>query len=70
MKEEPVQGLSARVLCMDLSGEELAAADGENELFPEQLLQVVKEAAPQAPHLYESRNALFGPGTHPDGWCH
>ena len=53
LKEEPVQGLSARVLCMDLSGEELAAADGENELFPEQLLQVVKEAAPQAPHLYE-----------------
>ena len=46
---------------MDLSGEELAAADGENELFPEQLLQVVKEAAPQAPHLYESRNALLAP---------
>ena len=61
LKEEPVQGLSARVLCMDLSGEELAAADGENELFPEQLLQVVKEAAPQAPHLYESRNALLAP---------
>ena len=61
MKEEPVQGLSARVLCMDLSGEELAAADGENELFPERLLQVVKEAAPQAPHLYESRNALLAP---------
>ena len=61
MKEEPVQGLSARVLCMDLSGEELAAADGENELLPEQLLQVVKEAAPQAPHLYESRNALLAP---------
>ena len=60
LKEEPVQGLSARVLCMDLSGEELAATDGENELFPEQLLQVVKEAAPQAPHLYESRrNALL-----------
>ena len=39
LKEEPVQGLSARVLCMDLFGEELAAADGENELFPEQLLQ-------------------------------
>ena len=46
---------------MDLSGEELAAADGENELFPEQLLQAVKEAAPQAPHLYESRNALLAP---------
>ena len=61
LKEEPVQGLSARVLCMDLSGEELAAADGENELFPEQLLQAVKEAAPQAPHLYESRNALLAP---------
>ena len=61
LKEEPVQGLSARVLCMDLSGEELAAADGENELFPERLLQVVKEAAPQAPHLYESRNALLAP---------
>ena len=59
LKEEPVQGLSARVLCMDLSGEELAAADGENELFPERLLQVVKEVAPQAPHLYESRNALL-----------
>ena len=45
-----------------LSGEELAAADGENELFPEQLLQAVKEAAPQAPHLYESRrNALLAP---------
>ena len=57
LKEEPVQGLSARVLCMDLSGEELAAADGENEL-----LQAVKEAAPQAPHLYESRrNALLAP---------
>ena len=26
LKKEPVQGLSARVLCMDLSGEELAAA--------------------------------------------
>ena len=61
LKEELVQGLSARVFCMDLSGEELAAADGENELFPEQLLQVVKEAAPQAPHLYESRNALLAP---------
>ncbi len=61
LNEEPVQGLSARVLCMDLSGEELAAADGENELFPEQLLQAVKEAAPQAPHLYESRNALLAP---------
>ena len=62
LKEEPVQGLSARVLCMDLSGEELAAADGENELFPERLLQVVKEVAPQAPHLYESRrNALLAP---------
>lgn len=61
LKEEPVQGLSARVLCMDLSGEELAAADGENELFPEQLLQVVKEAAPQASRLYESRNALLAP---------
>ena len=62
LKEEPVQGLSARVLCMDLSGEELAAADGENELFPEQLLQAVKEAAPQAPHLYKSRrNALLAP---------
>ena len=53
--------LRSRVVCMDLSGEELAAADGENELFPEQLLQVVKEAAPQAPHLYESRNALLAP---------
>ena len=61
LKEEPVQGLSARVLCMNLSEEELAAADGENELFPERLLQVVKEAAPQAPHLYESRNALLAP---------
>ena len=44
-----------------LSGEELAAADGENELFPERLLQAVEEAAPQAPHLYESRNALLAP---------
>lgn len=61
LKEEPVQGLSARVLCMNLSGEELTAADGENELFPERLLQAVKEAAPQAPHLYESRNALLAP---------
>ena len=61
LKEEPVQGLSARVFCMDLSGEELAAADGEDELFPERLLQVVKEAAPQAPHLYESRNAFLAP---------
>ena len=61
LKEEPVQGLSARVLCMDLSGEKLAAADGENELFPERLLQVVKEAAPQASRLYESRNALLAP---------
>ena len=61
LNEEPVQGLTARVLCMDLSGEELATADGENELFPEQLLQAVKEAAPQAPHLYESRNALLAP---------
>lgn len=58
LKEEPVQGLSARVLCMDLSGE---AADGENELLPERLLQAMKEAAPQAPHLYESRNALLAP---------
>ena len=61
LKEEPVQGLSVRIFCAELSGEELAAADGENELFPEQLLQVVKEAAPQAPHLYESRNALLAP---------
>ena len=61
LKEEPVQGLSARIFCAELSGEELAAADGENELFPERLLQVVKEAAPQAPHLYESRNALLAP---------
>ena len=61
LKEEPVQGLSARVLCMDLSGEELATADGENELFPERLLQAMKEAAPQAPHLYENRNALLAP---------
>lgn len=61
LKEEPVQGLSARVLCMNLSGEELAAADGENELFPERLLQAVKEAAPQASRLYESRNALLAP---------
>lgn len=62
LKEEPVQGLSARIFCAELSGEELAAADGENELFPEQLLQAVKEAAPQAPHLYESRrNALLAP---------
>ena len=36
-------------------------ADGENELSPEQLLQAVKEAAPQAPRLYESRNALLAP---------
>ena len=61
LKEEPVQGLSARIFCAELSEEELAAADGENELFPERLLQVVKEAAPQAPHLYESRNAFLAP---------
>ena len=61
LKEEPVQGLSACIFCAELSGEELAAADEENELLPEQLLQTMKDAAPQAPRLYESRNALLAP---------
>lgn len=61
LQQEPVRGLSARVLCADFSGEMLAAAAGENEMLPEQLLQAIKDAAPQAQCLYESRNALLAP---------
>lgn len=61
LRQEPVRGVSVRVLCADFSGEMLAAAAEENELFSEQLLQVIKDAAPQASFLYESRKALLSP---------
>ncbi len=61
LQEVPVNGLSAQVLEMDFSCEDLEFALEENEQLPEQLLQEIKRTAPNAPHLYESRNPLILP---------
>lgn len=70
LKEEPVQGLSARVLCMDLSGEELAAKRRRKRTVPGTAFagREGSRTAGSAPIREPERS--FGPGTHPDGWCH
>ena len=57
----PVNGLSAQVMKMDFSCEDAEKAQENEEQFPEQLLQELKETAAEAPRLYECRNGLILP---------
>ena len=61
LQEEPVRGISGRVLSLDTSPETLALQTEEAEFLPEQLLQTIKDAAPQTPRLHQSRDGLLLP---------
>lgn len=61
LQEEPVRGISGRVFSLSASPEALAQQTEEAEFLPEQLLQTIKEAAPQTPRLHQSGDELLLP---------
>ena len=59
LQKEPVQGLSAKMMGLDHSGEELLRQEAEN--LPGNLLKTIEKMAPEAPYLYQSRKAVLLP---------
>lgn len=53
--------MASRVLALAPSCEALQAQAEEDERFPEQLLQCIKDTSETAPHLYEQENGLLLP---------